>query len=54
MHYCHHTWAKIVSAKASGRTIHLRSTGEGCTDYTEDFARERETRAMPLLGGHNG
>lgn len=48
MHYCHHTWAEIVSTKASGRTIHLRGTGEGCTDYTEDFARE--TRAMPLLG----
>lgn len=54
MHYCHHTWAEIVDAKASGRTIHLRGTGEGCTDYTEDFASARETRAMPLLGVGRG
>ncbi|MDP2848959.1 MAG: hypothetical protein Q8O35_12340 [Humidesulfovibrio sp.] len=37
-HACHRTFAEIVTAKESGRTVNLESTGDGCGE------------ALPLLG----
>lgn len=51
VHYCRHTWAEIVAAKASERTINLLSIGEGCTDHRPAVHVQA---ALPLLGVHNG
>lgn len=46
-HYCHHTWAGIVDAKESARTVNLESTGEGCTDHRPAVHVQAQ---LPLLG----